>query len=127
MYKAQILVPFLVVFLFSFTSWPFTRLAEGPSFKTEAEAKVRAHQVKSKPKSKTAKPIVMACVTEFPSTSFDIETAGDKLNIQIINHNGPRYMPIYEGLITLEDLASLKESADVMQRLGSEIAIQWKL
>jgi hypothetical protein len=38
-----------------------------------------------------AAPINMACITEFPTTSFIAETEGDELIVKVIHHNGVGY------------------------------------
>lgn len=66
-----------------------------------------------------ATPINMACVTEFPTTSFIAYTEGEDVTVRIIHHNGPKYMPIWSSIITPNDLPTINEAAQALYDLGS--------
>lgn len=68
-----------------------------------------------------AEPINLLCVTEIPTTSFVAETKGDVLTIRLIHHNGVKFMPIHNGLITPYDLGTLSDRADVIADLGEDL------
>lgn len=70
--------------------------------------------------------INMACVTEFPTTSFIAETEGDELVVKVIHHNGVGYMPLHGGVITPNDLALLSKKAETLGRLGDFYTLRWK-
>ncbi len=67
----------------------------------------------------------MTCVTEFPTTSFVIRDAGDKVSLQVFNHNGNQYMPIYDSLVTPHDLALLSAKAKVLLKLPETMKFEW--
>lgn len=71
-------------------------------------------------------PINMACVTEFPTTSFIAETEGEDLVVKVIHHNGVGYMPLHGGVITPNDLAVLSTKAENLKRLGDFYTLRWK-
>lgn len=73
-----------------------------------------------------AAPINMACVTEFPTTSFVAETDGDDLVVKVIHHNGVGYMPLHGGVVTPNDLAVLSRKAENLGRLGDFYTLRWK-
>lgn len=64
-------------------------------------------------------PINMACVTEFPTTSFVAFTEGEELTIRVIHHNGVKFMPIWNGIITPNDLPTITEAANALYDLGN--------
>lgn len=69
----------------------------------------------------TASPVNMACITEYPTTTFIGQTEGDKINFRLIHHNGVKYMPIWSSVITPNDLSVLTEVASVLSDLGDEL------
>lgn len=67
----------------------------------------------------------MTCVTEFPTTSFVIREIGDRVNVQVIHHNGSQYMPIFDGLATPHDLTTLAARAKVLTSLPTHQTFEW--
>ncbi|MFP5386196.1 MAG: hypothetical protein ACLGHN_08965 [Bacteriovoracia bacterium] len=67
------------------------------------------------------------CVTEFPTTSVVGDVEGDEFVVNIIHHNGMKYMPIYTGMTTPNDLATLAEKANDFAKLGDHYIFRWPL
>ena len=68
-----------------------------------------------------AAPVNMACVTEYPTTSFVAFSEGGDLNIRLIHHNGVKFMPIWSSIITPNDLPVITETASILSELGNEL------
>ncbi|MBC7714198.1 MAG: hypothetical protein H7177_12715 [Rhizobacter sp.] len=68
-----------------------------------------------------ATPVNMACVTEYPTTSFIAMTDGDTINFRLFHHNGVQFMPIWSNVITPNDLPMLNEVAQVLSDLGTDL------
>lgn len=69
----------------------------------------------------------MTCVTEFPTTTFILRDDGKELHTQVIHHNGAKYMPIFDGLATPQDLGILHERANVLTDLPTNLTFTWPL
>ncbi|KYG61770.1 hypothetical protein AZI85_05990 [Bdellovibrio bacteriovorus] len=67
----------------------------------------------------------MACVTEFPSTSFVVREAADTVIVEIFNHNGPQYRPVYDGVVTPNDLGTIAKRANVVSKLPTILRFEW--
>lgn len=65
------------------------------------------------------------CVTEFPTTSVYGETQEDEFVVHVIHHNGMRFMPIYTGMVTPHDLATLAKKAEEFSKLGDHYIFRW--
>jgi len=63
------------------------------------------------------------CVTEYPSVSFvgTSDRSKQVLNILFINHNGSQFLPIHNGLITINDLEYLKSKASILETISKEL------
>ncbi|MBC7743160.1 MAG: hypothetical protein H7061_13250 [Bdellovibrionaceae bacterium] len=66
-----------------------------------------------------------SCVTEYPSTSFLIETTEDKVIATVINHNGQAYAPFWHSLIVTNDFAILRQKSDLVMKLEPTIVTTW--
>lgn len=66
-------------------------------------------------------PVNMACITEFPTTSFVALTENDTINFRLIHHNGTKYMPVWNNVITPNDLSIISDAADLLSELGPEL------
>lgn len=73
-----------------------------------------------------AEDVFVQCVTEWPSTSFFVETVGDRTNLQVIHHNGLAYAPFWNSIIVPNDFTILKEKADLVSKLANEVSASWK-
>jgi hypothetical protein len=71
-------------------------------------------------------PIKMICVTEFPTTSFEIKQIGDKVQVHLVHHNGPKYAPFHDAILVPNDLDEMKAQADTIQKLGDEWVFNFK-
>jgi len=62
--------------------------------------------------------IDFGCVTEFPTTTFIAQTVDDYVQIQLIHHNGVKYAPVWNNLITINDISVITEHANTLADLG---------
>lgn len=60
----------------------------------------------------------LGCVTEIPTTSMIAETYNGVVDFQLIHHNGVKFMPIYNGVVTPNDLGTLSDRASLLADLG---------
>ena len=68
----------------------------------------------------------LECVTRhFPSTSFVVETSGDRVTLKMIHHNTTAYMPIHDGIITPSDFNYLQQKADRLVKMGDFVEVSW--
>nr|WP_295900812.1 hypothetical protein [uncultured Bdellovibrio sp.] len=67
----------------------------------------------------------MTCITEFPTTSFAIREVGDTVIVEVFHHNGPRYMPVFDGLATPSDIAKLNAKAQTLTALPTIQRFEW--
>lgn len=65
-------------------------------------------------------PINMACITEWPTTSFVAFTEGEMMTIRFLHHNGVQYMPVWNNVITPNDLPTITEAANTLSELGND-------
>lgn len=63
------------------------------------------------------------CITEEPTTSFVAQTVGDHVQFQLIHHNGVKYAPVWNNLITLHDLSVVTEQANLLAELGDYLKL----
>lgn len=66
-------------------------------------------------------PVNMACITEYPTTSFVALTENDTINFRLIHHNGTKYMPVWNNVITPNDISIISEAANLLGDLGPEL------
>lgn len=77
----------------------------------------------------TPKQLHFSCVTEFPTTSFispEFSTDG-KLKMTLLNHNGVGYMPVHNGLVTVNDINVMAERAKMLEKVGKQVNIEFEL
>ncbi|MEK2646149.1 hypothetical protein [Bdellovibrio sp. BCCA] len=67
----------------------------------------------------------MTCITEFPTTSFAIREVGDIVIVEVFHHNGPRYMPVFDGLATPSDIAKINAKAQTLTALPTIQRFEW--
>lgn len=67
----------------------------------------------------------LLCITEIPTTSFAFHEDGDNLRVEVLHHNGVQYMPIFEGVLTPNDLKQQSDNAQVLMSLGDHIEFLW--
>lgn len=72
--------------------------------------------------SALATPVNMACITEFPTTTFIALTEGETINFRLVHHNGTKYMPIWNNVITPHDISVIAEAGKVLSDLGPDIS-----
>lgn len=70
-------------------------------------------------------PILLTCVTEFPTTSFAISTEGDFVVARVIHHNGSGYAPAISGTFTPNDLKLLSERAELVRKMKPDMTFRW--
>jgi hypothetical protein len=68
--------------------------------------------------SASASALTVACVTEWPTTSVYGFTEGDEFVVKVFHHNGEKYLPLYTGIITPNDLPQLQRKAELFTKLG---------
>ena len=66
------------------------------------------------------KSLEFACVTQFPTTSFIADMDNGRVKVNMINHNGIKFMPIHSGLVTINDLKILTERAEILANIGEQ-------
>lgn len=71
--------------------------------------------------------INLGCMTEIPTTTFIAQTEKDILKIELIHHNGVKFMPIYNGVITPNDLGTLQDRASLLAYLGDHVKFEMPL
>ncbi|MDG0815873.1 hypothetical protein [Bdellovibrio svalbardensis] len=67
----------------------------------------------------------LLCMTEFPSTSFVVRDIEDTTVLEVFHHNGTKYMPIFDGVATPNDVAILSEKAQILSSLGEYMRFEW--
>lgn len=63
--------------------------------------------------------IDFGCVTEHPTTTFLAQTEDDYVQIQLIHHNGVKFAPVWNSLITINDIYTIKEKAELLADIGN--------
>lgn len=71
--------------------------------------------------------IQASCMTEMPSTSFFLESTADTLVVQVVHHNGTKFVPIALGLVNAYDLPRLNDLALMMSHLGERAVYRFPL
>ena len=71
-------------------------------------------------------PIQLRCMTGMPTTSFVVYTQDDSVKMNLIHHNGPRYMPIFTGTVTPSDFDYLQDKAALLTQIPENITVEWK-
>lgn len=74
----------------------------------------------------SAAKIRMLCITEFPTTSYQITEEAEEFVLLTYHHNGTKYLPLYSGTITPNDLPMLAQRAEQLQKMGSVSYISFK-
>lgn len=69
----------------------------------------------------------LACVTEFPTTSFVFSEDAGYVDVRVISHNGVNFTPIWKGLITPHDIPIIAQQAETMKKLGSDFTLRFSL
>lgn len=83
----------------------------------------RAEVVTAEPKAEKYHAI---CSTQFPTTTFVVQSDDQFVNLRIYHHNGPMYAPFRSGLLVPQDLKAFSEEAKVVEKMGSLVEAQWK-
>ena len=68
----------------------------------------------------------MKCVTEFPTTSYLAKTEGEIVTVEMIHHNGTRFMPVYSGNVTPDDIPEITKRSELLQKLGERVEVTFK-
>jgi hypothetical protein len=68
-----------------------------------------------------AAPINMACMTEYPTTTFVARTIGNNITFDLIHHNGVKWMPIWSNVVVPNDLPVLNDTGLTLGELGSRL------
>lgn len=67
------------------------------------------------------------CQTELPTTSMHLsQTEDGKFRLQVTHHNGEKYAPIHNGIITFNDIGHLELKGKLVQQIGSEYTIDFE-
>lgn len=67
----------------------------------------------------------MSCVTEYPTTSFFIREVDSTVIVEVFHHNGTGYMPIFEGLLTPNDVDNIAQKASIIKKLPATQRFEW--
>lgn len=68
----------------------------------------------------------VSCVTEFPTTTYQILEDEEQFHLVVLHHNGTKYLPLFSGTITPNDIPMLQERAEQMQKMGTYNKIPFK-
>lgn len=69
----------------------------------------------------------LKCITSgFPTTSFLVSDNGPIVEVRVVNHNGLKYAPLYNGLMTLNDIDYLKRTAEFFSKIGDDFTVSFK-
>ncbi len=66
------------------------------------------------------------CATPHLTTSYVLQENAAGFELQVAHHNGVKFMPIHEGLITGYDLKLLAEKAAVLEQMGNHYSVSFK-
>lgn len=76
-----------------------------------------------------AKDLRFRCMTELPSTTFELKTISlsnkSQTTLTMTHHMGSDYAPIQSGVILASDLPSLKDKSDLIKKLGDELVLKF--
>lgn len=67
----------------------------------------------------------LSCVTEYPSTSFFIREVDNTVIVEVFHHNGTGYMPIFDGLLTPNDVSMVNDQAQLLRKLPTSQRFEW--
>ena len=62
----------------------------------------------------------------FPTTSFLLSEKADHVELRVINHNGAKYAPVYNGNATPSDIGHIQKSGDFFEKLGDFFTIKFE-
>lgn len=71
--------------------------------------------------------IEMSCVSQFPTTSYLVESRGEELVVRVIHHNGTKYAPAISGIYTPNDLPILAKRAALVEKMADDMTFRWPL
>ncbi|MNK06314.1 hypothetical protein D3C87_242090 [compost metagenome] len=60
----------------------------------------------------------LVCMTEVPTTTFLIQEVGSKVVVELFHHNGVKYAPIFDGVITSNDIGTISSYGQLLNDLG---------
>jgi hypothetical protein len=69
----------------------------------------------------------LLCITEFPTTSFELVKTEKELQVRVIHHNGTRFAPFWNGLIVPNDLPLLQSKASLIEKMDTRWKMSWPL
>lgn len=70
-------------------------------------------------------PIAFKCMTGFPTTTFKAETQGDQVVVEVVHHNGVKYMPVHRGIVVPGDFAYLEAKAKMLTKMGPKTVFRF--
>ncbi len=62
----------------------------------------------------------MSCVTNPPTTSYQIIEGQEHYHLTIYHHNGVGYLPLHSGVITPNDLPLLEKRGQILKKMGPQ-------
>lgn len=69
----------------------------------------------------------LKCITGgFPTTSFLLSEKADHVELRVINHNGAKYAPVFNGNATPSDIGQIQKSGDFFEKLGDVFTIKFE-
>ncbi len=75
--------------------------------------------------SHAAEKINLLCMTEIPTTSFVVRDVEENTVVEVFHHNGTKYMPIFDGVATPNDVPTLVQKAQILSDLGNYMRFEW--
>jgi hypothetical protein len=78
------------------------------------------------PAKTSATDVKLTCVTtDFPTTSFVVETVGNEVLAHVIHHNGMKFMPIWSAIVVPNDIPMLSSKASELAKLGDRYTVRF--
>ena len=67
----------------------------------------------------------LVCATPHLTTTYVLLQNSDHFELQLVQHNGVRFMPIHNGMVTSYDLDHLKELSQLFKKIGERLSIRF--
>ena len=68
---------------------------------------------------------LMSCATYHVTTSYALIETENEIELQVLHHNGTKFMPVHSGLITKFDLSTIAKNTEAIEKLGSRYVFRF--
>lgn len=92
-----------------------------------AHQKLAFFQVEKAISGSNTTPLNWTCITSFPTTTFVTETKNDEVELTVIHHNGHKYVPVYNGPVTISDIPLLQTRGEIFKQTGDIFTLKFDL